>query len=490
MLTAALVLVIVLPVLGAASTRFMAPRSIRGTAVGVSLATALVACWAVWAGWATLGGGNRADLVDLDWLPGTVGTGLFGVLLDPLAAVLLLVATVIGFLTVLYSTSYLREGNREHAVGPEGQASYYFWLLAFLASMAGVAVAPNFLQLFFFWELTTVCSWALISYYRSEKSLRAGFKALLMTHAGGLFFLLAILILFARTGSFDFDAPARLEGSLRGWVYGFLMVAAWAKAAQLPFHTWLPDAMEAPTPISAYLHAASMVKAGVFLMARAVSGGWVMSPELGALLAIMALVTVLVALSFYFVQDDLKRLLAYSTIAHLGYVLLGVAMGAMGSTVGFQGGVLHILCHSFAKATLFLCAGALAYATGSRSISALGGLARSMPLTATAFFVGVLAVTGIPPFSCFWSKFMILAGAMRVPGALGPIILVLLLAESLVAFGWMLHVGQKVFFGTPTEPALAAKDPPGAMKWTLVALMAGSLLIPLVGIPLVHLMGR
>lgn len=490
MLTAALVLVIVLPVLGAAATRFLSPGGVRGTAVGVSLGTALVACGAVLVGWPTLAGGNRADLLDMAWLPGMAGTGIFGVLLDPLAVVLLLVVTVIGFLTVLYSTSYLREGNKDHAVGPEGQARYYFWLLAFLASMAGVAVAPNFLQLFVFWELTTVCSWALISYYRSEQSLRAGFKALLMTHSGGLFFLLAILILFAKTGSFDFDAPARLEGSLKGWVYGFLMVAAWAKAAQVPFHTWLPDAMAAPTPISAYLHAASMVKAGVFLMARAVSGGWAMPPEMGMLLAVMALVTVLVALSFYFVQDDLKRLLAFSTIAHLGYVLVGVAMGAMGSTVGFQGGVLHILCHGFAKATLFMCAGAIAYATGTRSISALSGLARTMPLTATAFFVGVLAVTGIPPFSCFWSKFMILAGAMRVSGPLGPTILVLLLAESLVAFGWMLHVGQKVFFGTPTEPALSAQDPPGAMKWTLVMLMAGSLLVPLVGIPLVHLMGR
>ena len=489
MLTAALVMVIVLPVLGAVSTPFLPPRGVRGTAVVASLAAALLAAWAVWAGWATLSGGYTAELFTLAWLPAGVGTGLFGILLDPLATILLLVVTVIGFLTVLYSTRYLREENRDHGVGPEGQARYYFWLLAFLASMAGVAIAPNFLQLFFFWEMTTVCSWALISYYRTDRSLRAGFKALVMTHCGGIFFLLAILILFAKTGSFDFDAPSRLSGSLRGWVYACFMVAAWAKAAQVPFHTWLPDAMEAPTPISAYLHAASMVKAGVFLMARAVSAGWAMPNELGVLLAVMALVTVLVALSFYFVQDDLKRLLAYSTIAHLGYVLLGVALGAIGSDVGFQGGVLHILCHGFGKATLFMCAGAIAYTTGTRSISALGGLARSMPLTATAFFVGVLAVTGIPPFSCFWSKFMILAGAIQVPGPVGPAILALVLVESLVAFGWMLHVGQKVFFGARTEPAMAAVDPPGAMKWTLVALMAGSLLIPLVGIPLVHMIG-
>jgi hydrogenase-4 component D len=238
--------------------------------------------------------------------------------------------------------------------------------------------------------------------------------------------------------------------------------------------------MEAPTPISAYLHAAAMVKAGVYLMARAVSSGWAMPEGLGLLLAIMALVTMFVALSFYFVQDDLKRLLAYSTIAHLGYILLGVALGAMGSKVGFQGGVLHILCHGFGNATLF---------TGTRSISALGGLARSMPLTATAFFVGVLAVAGIPPFASFWSKFMILAGAMEIPGFLGPAILVLVLAESLIAFGWMLHVGQKVFFGPRTELAMGKADPPAAMMATLVILMIGSLLVPLVGIPLVRWIG-
>jgi hydrogenase-4 component D len=486
-LTAALALSVALPALGAVLVAVLPPRSTRAAATVVAVLAAGLGIWAVASAYPDT---IRGAMGDLPWLGEQVGRGLLGVLLDPLSSILLLIVVVIGVLTVVYSVSYLSEGNRDHPVGLEDQGRYYFWLLLFIASMVGIAVSPNFLQLFFFWELTTICSWALISYYRSDRSLRAGFKALVMTHCGGLFFLLAILILFAKTGSFEFDAPSRLEGSLRGWVYVFFMVAAWAKAAQFPLHTWLPDAMEAPTPVSAYLHAASMVKAGVFLMARAVSAGWAMPPELGILLAVMALVTVLVALSFYFVQDDLKRLLAYSTIAHLGYVLLGVAIGAMGSDVGFQGGVLHILCHGFGKATLFLCVGAVAYATGTRSISALGGLARSMPVTATAFFVGVLAVTGIPPFSCFWSKFMILAGAISIPGPLGPAILVLVLAESLVAFGWMLYVGQRVFFGARTEPSVAAMDPPGAMKWTLVALMAGCLLVPLAGIPLVQLMGR
>lgn len=487
MLTVLLALVVIVPFAAAIAAGLLRPRATRAVAVTAAFATALAAAWAAYAGFPD---GHRIAFGGLPWLGPARGDGIFGLLLDPLSTLLLIVVTAIGFLTVLYSTQYLREKNRDHAVGPEGQARYYFWLLAFLGAMAGVATAPNFLQLFIFWELTTVCSWALISYYRSEKSLRAGFKAILMTHAGGMFFLVALLILFAKTGSFAFDAPARIEGSLRTWTYLLLLVAAAAKAAQVPFHTWLPDAMEAPTPISAYLHAAAMVKAGVYLMARAVSASPASVPYgAGVVMAVLALVTILVALSFYFVQDDLKRLLAYSTIAHLGYILLGVSLGALGSTVGLQGGALHILCHGFSKATLFLCVGAVAYITGSRSIRALGGVAKVMPLTATAYFVGVLAVTGIPPFACFWSKMMILAGALEVPGAMGPAIMVLVLLESLVAFGWMLYVGQRVFFGAQTELARVNSDPPPAMSAALILLMLGCLLAPLAGIPLVRLIG-
>ena len=485
MLSALLIAAVLLPIAGALAAGLLPRRWPRPLAVAAALGAALAAIVAAYAGFPA---GYRGLFQGLPWL-GERGRALFGLLLDPLSTILLLVVTVVGFLTVLYSTSYLTEKNRDHGVGEEAQGRYYFWLLAFLASMVGVAIAPNFLQLFIAWELTTVCSWALISFYRTERSLRAGFKAIVMTHAGGLFFLLALLILFAKTGSFGFDAPGRLTPNLRAWVYGFLLVAAWAKSAQVPFHTWLPDAMEAPTPISAYLHAAAMVKAGVYLMARAVSSGWAMPSGVGLLMTVMALMTIMIALSFYFVQDDLKRLLAYSTIAHLGYVLLGVALGALGSKLAFQGGALHILMHSFGKATLFLAVGAIAYATGSRSIHALGGLARTMPLTAAAYFVGVLAVTGIPPFSCFWSKFMILAGALQLGGITGPLVMVLVLGESLVAFGWMLYVGQRVFFGAPTQLSLGGKDPPLTMSISLVLLMIGCLLVPLVGIPLVRWIG-
>jgi hydrogenase-4 component D len=488
MLSLALALIVVVPAAGAVvagSLRADGPR--RALSIAVA---ALVVLLGAYAAVAAPGYTYRGVAGSLPWLDAWLDRPVFGLLLDPLGAVMLLVVTVIGLLTVLYSTQYLRERNREHATGHEGQARYYFWLLLFLASMVGVALSPNFLQLLIFWELTTLCSWALIAFYQDERSLRAGFKALLMTQGGGAFFLVAVLILFVKTGSFEFGALARLPDPLRLLVFVLLMIAAWAKAAQVPFHTWLPDAMAAPTPVSAYLHAAAMVKAGVYLMARTVSSGWAV-PTAGAVaLGTMALVTLFIALSYYFVQDDLKRLLAYSTIAHLGYVLLGIALGGLGSTIGFRGGVLHIACHGFAKATLFFCAGSLAYVTGSRSIAALGGAARTMPLTATAYFIGALAVTGVPPFACFWSKFMILSGAMQLRGAIGPVLLVLVLVESLISFAWLLHVGQKIFLGELKPAAAVHSDPPAAMSGVLVALIVLCLLAPVIAMPLVLQIGR
>ena len=486
MTTSIAVLMLMLPAAGALLCVVLK----RGIRPAATLIAATATALAVSLTFSTYGTSYTRLLGSLPWLRGIVDAPVLGILIDPLSSLMLLVAVPIGLLTVLYSTSYLTEENREHPVSRKHYGRYYFWLLLFIASMVGVALSPNFLQLFVFWELTTLCSWALISFRQDERSLRAGFKAILMTHIGGAFFLGAILILFARTGSFEFSALNRLPEGLRSWVFLFLMIAAWAKAAQVPFHTWLPDAMEAPTPISAYLHAAAMVKAGVYLMARTMSSGWDIPPKLSILMAVMALLTIVVALSYYFVQDDLKRLLAYSTIAHLGYILLGIAVGGLGSTLGFQGAVLHIICHGYSKATLFFCAGTIAYATGTRSISALHGLGKSLPLTATAFFVGILSVTGVPPLACFWSKFMILSGAMRLQGPIGPMIVAFILCETLVSFGWMLYIAQKIFLGAPLPAVQVSDDPPWPMNATLIVLMIGCVVVPLVGMPLVRLMGN
>jgi hydrogenase-4 component D len=274
---------------------------------------------------------------------------------------------------------------------------------------------------------------------------------------------------------------------MRFAVFILIVVAAWAKAAQIPFFTWLPDAMVAPTPVSAYLHAAAMVKAGVYLVARVALANATISYNAGLIVGIMAVITMIVAVIMYFLQDDLKRLLAFSTIGHLSYVLFGVSLGIMGSTTGFQGGILHIINHGSAKGLLFLTVGAIAYATGSRSIKELSGLGRRMPLVSVAFIIGFLAVTGIPPFSCFWSKFMIFTGAFELGGVVAPALGVLAILESVAAFAWYLFVAHRVFFGAVSEKAaVATKDPSLVITLPLIILMALCFLAPVIGWPFVQ----
>ncbi|MFO7948033.1 MAG: proton-conducting transporter membrane subunit, partial [Armatimonadota bacterium] len=274
---------ILLPLIGSAAAGVIRPKAAGGLSVLVVLLTAAVA---LYVGLGTFPGGVTFRVGTLPWMPELGDMGLFGVLLDPLSLVMLLVVVVVGFFVVLYSTEYMSPRNRDHPV-EEGNSRYFFWLLLFVGAMTGVALSPNLLQLFIFWELTTICSWALISHYYDQKSLAAGYKALIMTHLGGVAFLVAIIVIYTSTGSVEFDAVSQLTPGGATTVFVLFLVSAWAKASQIPFHTWLPDAMTAPTPISCYLHAAAMVKAGVYLVARVVLANGAL-PATGAVVGVIA----------------------------------------------------------------------------------------------------------------------------------------------------------------------------------------------------------
>jgi hydrogenase-4 component D len=429
----------------------------------------------------------RCELTRLPWLD---DAGALPLRLDALGAILLLVVLLIGLAVMAFSVFYMGPGNREHPIrNREGNPRYYFFLSLFVGSMVGVALAGNLLVLFLFWEITTLCSYALISHHTHRPaSVRAGFKALVMTHVGGVFFFSAIAVVYALTGSFEFEALRRLGPDAQALVFVFLLVAATAKSAQVPLFTWLPDAMEAPTPISAYLHAAAMVKAGVYLMARVIYESGALPTWTGGLMAGLALVTMIVALVLYFYQDDLKRFLAFSTIAQLGYIMLGLSLFMLGSKTGYTAGVFHIACHSAAKALLFLCVGAMAMRLGVKSISQISGLYRKMPVVSICFFVGLLSVTGIPPFSCFWSKLLLMIGILQLNGAALALIAVPFLLEIVLAFFWFLRVGQKVLFGEPSDAVNAAQREPGAavVDGILVALAALSIAMPAIAYPLLE----
>ncbi len=390
----------------------------------------------------------EATLTSFPWLEGAV----ISLRLDALSAILLLVVLVIGLAVMVFSVSYMGPTNHDHPVlAREGNERYYFFLSLFVGSMVGVALAGNLLALLIFWECTTLCSWALISHHTdSHAAVVAGFKALVMTHVGSVFLVVALGVVYGMTGSFAFGAIRQLSPAMQSTVFVCVLVAAAAKSAQVPLFTWLPDAMEAPTPVSAYLHAAAMVKAGVYLMARIILDTGTFPHWTGALMAALALVTMLLGLVFYFYQDDLKRFLAYSTIAQLGYMMLGLSLFMLGSRTGFVAGIFHLACHSAAKALLFLSVGFMAMRLGAKSISGISGLYAKMPIAAACFFVGLLAVTGIPPFACFWSKLALVVGILQLKGLAMPLLSVPFYLEIVIAFFWFLKVGQRLLFGEPS----------------------------------------
>ncbi len=355
--------------------------------------------------------------VQFTWLhlagaPGPFPNGIslvLGTLVDPLSALMLLVVTVVGFLVLLYSIGYMHQDH--------GLPRYYAELSLFLAAMTGLVLSNNLLEFFLFWELVGVCSYFLIGFYYEKPSAASAAKeAFLVTRVGDVLFLLGIFIYFfhfATTGpnggwaanGFVFTngtspfLPVASGGSSTILTIAGLMILGGAagKSAQFPLHVWLPDAMEGPTTVSALIHAATMVAAGVYLLAiTSVFIGFTASDQL-AIVAIGGF-TAFFAATMAVVHPDIKRVIAYSTISQLGYMVLAVGAGFA------MVGLFHLFTHAFFKALLFLAAGSVIHAIGTQDLFKMGGLRKPMRLTSIAFLVGALSLSGIPPFAGFWSK--------------------------------------------------------------------------------------
>lgn len=358
---------------------------------------------------------------------------------DSLAVFLAVVATGIGSLTVIFSAGYM--------AGEAQLGRYYALVLAFIGSMCGLVFSGNLLFLFLFWEVTAFCSYALISFYNDDpKAVSAGIKALIITQIGGIGLLLGILAASAylpdlQVSTLLAQAGSLPSGTLALVAFGFLL-AAMAKSAQVPLHIWLPDAMEAPTPVSALIHAATMVNAGVYLLARfypAFAGvaGWSM------LVILIGLASVLLAGLMATTCDDLKRTLAYSTVSQLGFMVVGVGLGAI---VESQ---FYLFSHAIFKALLFLSAGTIIHSVGTRDMRQMGGLWRMMPNVAVPFLIGAAALMGLPFFTGFWSKEILLEAALEQSPA---VYAVLVLGAGITAF-YVARMCWLVFF----KPAAASE---------------------------------
>jgi hydrogenase-4 component D len=314
----------------------------------------------------------------------------------------------------------------------------------------------------------------LIGYYDNEKARRAALKAIIVTQVASLGLYGATAYFFAVTGSFNLADLATLTDNAKTIIFIGILIAGFGKSAQLPFHFWLPEAMVAPTPISAYLHAASMVKVGVYVLARGLASAGGVPQLVGVVGAIMAILTMLYGFIMYFPQKDMKKLLAYSTITQLAYIFLALSISTFGSALAFNGAVMHIFNHAFAKGLFFLVAGALSFTTGTRMLPALRGVLSKNPLIGVGFAVAALAVTGVPPFNCFFSKFSIFAGGFEAARQY-PLILVLILVailESVGSFAWLFWIFSASVPGKASDEVAAATPLAPAMQIVLVALIA------------------
>jgi len=403
--------------------------------------------------------------------------GIFGdftLVPDGLGVYLAIIATVIGSLAVIFSIDYMH--------GEAQLGRYYALVLFFIGAMAGLVLSGSLLFMFIFWEITAFCSYALISFHNDDpKAVAAGIKALIITGLGGVGLLAGALVAYALLGSYEVNnflaqahtLPAQVLGLI---AFGYLAAAA-AKSAQVPLHTWLPDAMEAPTPVSALIHAATMVNAGVYLLARfypafgdvpawdtaVITVGFLSA----TLAAIMALVT-----------NDLKRTLAYSTISQLGYMVYAVGVGVIFASQ------FHLLSHAVFKALLFLSAGAVIHSVGTRDMRYMGGLGRSMPLVRAVFVIGALALAGLPITNGFFSKELVLEGG----SAYGPLWAYtgMVVGAGLTAM-YSLRMVAMVFYGKPsvTRPI---QDASPAMRVSLSLLAVGTLTTWLLAGPFSHLL--
>ncbi|MGH2811396.1 MAG: NADH-quinone oxidoreductase subunit L, partial [Actinomycetota bacterium] len=329
--------------------------------------------------------------------------------IDPLSMTMALVVTGVGALIHAYSIGYMADDPR--------RGTYFGYLNLFVASMLILVLANNFLLLYLGWELVGVCSYLLISFWRHRPAAAAaGKKAFIVNRVGDVGLLIGIFLIFDVFGTLDFDrvfeaASSRpVEGALATAIPLLLFVGACGKSAQIPLHVWLPDAMEGPTPVSALIHAATMVTAGVYLVARA-HPLFEASQTAALTVAVVGSATALFAATIAVVQDDIKRVLAYSTISQLGYMFLAVGVGAItGSSLAYAAGIFHLVTHAFFKALLFLGAGSVMHATSDTTdMKRMGGLLRVLPVTGATFLVGWLAISGIPPLSGFFSKDAVLA---------------------------------------------------------------------------------
>ncbi|MBH00320.1 MAG: NADH-quinone oxidoreductase subunit L [Solibacterales bacterium] len=436
----------------------------------------------------------RQEVVLYTWLAGLKSavasggvasfTADWGFLLDPLSSVMVLIVTGIGFLIHVYSIGYMAHDG--------GYYRFFGYLNLFIFFMLTLVLANNYVLLFVGWEGVGLCSYLLIGFYFHRKSATdAATKAFLVNRIGDAAFVLGMLLTFTTLGTLQFTeiGPALEEGGFTAettafgvlsWITLFFFIGATGKSAQLPLYVWLPDAMEGPTPVSALIHAATMVTAGVYMVARS-SEIYILAPKTMLIVAVVGAATAIFAATIALVQNDIKRVLAYSTVSQLGYMFLACGVGA------FWVGVFHLYTHAFFKALLFLGSGSVIHAVGGeQDMRKMGGLRDKIPVTYRTMWIGAIAIAGIPGLAGFFSKDEILWKTFSSHGGDFQLLWVLgFITAGMTAF-YMFRLMYMTFYGVSrVDPNVHVHESPRTMTVPLVVLAVGSVLAGWVGTPVV-----
>ncbi|MBW9116992.1 monovalent cation/H+ antiporter subunit A [Rhizobium cauense] len=470
-----LVILLILPFLGSLLSVFLLNTPSRRLPAGLAGVTTLASLLLTASLYPSVQDGGVVRY-SLSWLP---QLGLdFTLRMDGFAWIFAMLVTAIGLLVVLYARYYMSE--------EDPVPRFFSFLLAFMGAMLGIVVSGNVILLSVFWELTSIFSFLLISYWHNTAAARDGARmALTITGIGGFCLLIGLLILGNIVGSYDLDKILSSGDIIRGHALYvpalvFILLGALTKSAQFPFHFWLPNAMAAPTPVSAFLHSATMVKAGVFLLVRfwpALAGTW----EWFWLVGAAGIITLLLGAYFAMFQQDLKGLLAYSTISHLGLITTLLSLGSPLATVA---AIFHMLNHATFKASLFMAAGIIDHETGTRDMRRLGGLFRFMPFTATLAIVASAAMAGVPLLNGFLSKEMFFAEAVEThaDSILDRILPYIATLAGAFSVAYSLRFIHSVFFGSPPAdlPKKHPHEPPRWMRFPVELLVVLCLVVGII----------
>ncbi len=402
--------------------------------------------------------GRAIDLKPMPW-DGPLALVLH---VDALSVLFAFMGACIGGLVLLYSIGYMAHDK--------SATRFYATMLVFIAGFIGLVYSANLFIFYLCWELVGLCSFSLVGFwYTNREAVSGARKVLLMTHIAGYGLLAAILVIYHRAGTALWTDPA-VSKSFTGGIFALMLLALVAKSVQVPLHTWIPEAMAAPTPVSALLHAACYVKAGVYLAARMHSFGmWPFAWS--ASLVWVGTVTMAVGVMYAMVQTDLKRMLAFSTVSQIGYMMMGIGIG---TPLAITAGLLHCLNHGFFKGGLFLTAGSVQHASGTRDMNRLGGLAGKMPQTTLSWLIGVGSMMGIPLMSGFASKWMLYTAALQ-DGWYAPAMVAWAVSLGTVFLG--AKATSAVFLGPPTHETENAHESPASMVWGMGLLAAGSVVL-------------